>query len=43
MEKDNNYIAAIDMGTSNTVILIGRRAEGGKIDIVQQRLLKDKQ
>ena len=34
MEKDNNYIAAIDMGTSNTVILIGRRAEGGKIDIV---------
>lgn len=34
MKRDNNYIAAIDMGTSTTVILIGRRAENGKIEVV---------
>lgn len=34
MEKDPNYIVAIDMGTSKVVALVGERSEDGKISIV---------
>ena len=40
MEKEANYIVAIDMGTSNVVTLIGKKAEDGKISIVASSCVK---
>lgn len=34
MEKENNYIVAIDMGTTKVAALVGLRRDDGKIEIV---------
>ena len=34
MEKDENYVVAIDMGTTKVATLVGRKAEDGKVEVV---------
>ena len=34
MERDENYVVAIDMGTTKVATLVGRKAEDGKVEVV---------
>lgn len=40
MEKDVSYIVAIDVGTSNVITLIGKKADDGKLEIVAKSIVE---